>query len=70
MSGIAGCDPEHLASSIGNAMRELRRRPRDLWIDLVRADQTDRWRRVSGITAEEYFGIFQSFWRRPKMRWL
>ena len=36
-------------------MRELRRRPRDLWLDLVRADQSDRWRHGRGMRAEEYF---------------
>ena len=41
--------------SIGDAMRELRRRPRHLWLDLVRADQSDRWRHGRGLRAEEYF---------------
>ena len=43
------------AVSICDAMDELRRRPRDLWLDLVRADQSDRWRHGHGVKAEEYF---------------
>jgi len=43
------------AVSISDAMRELRCRPRELWLDLARADQSDRWRHGHGVIAEEYF---------------
>jgi eukaryotic-like serine/threonine-protein kinase len=42
-------------SSIGDAMRELRCRPRSLWLELARGDQSDRWRRGARTAAEEYF---------------
>jgi hypothetical protein len=42
-------------TSICDAMRELRCRPRQLWLDLARCDQSDRWRQETGIQAEEYF---------------
>src|SRR5438105_6546236 len=43
------------AVAISDAMRELRCRPRGLWLDLARADQSDRWRHGRGVNAEEYF---------------
>jgi eukaryotic-like serine/threonine-protein kinase len=43
------------AMRISDVMRELHRRPRELWLDLVRADQSDRWREGAGVTVEEYF---------------
>ena len=36
-------------------MEELRRFPRDKWLDLVRSDQSHRWRQGMGILVEDYF---------------
>lgn len=47
--------PGKTQSSICGAMRELRCRPRRLWLELARADQSDRWRRGDRTAAEEYF---------------
>lgn len=41
--------------SIDDAIRELRYRPLDSWLDLVRADQSTRWRHGHRVIAEEYF---------------
>jgi serine/threonine-protein kinase len=43
------------AASIEAAMRELRRRPRQVWLDLARADQSHRWRTGTAALAERYF---------------
>jgi predicted Ser/Thr protein kinase/tetratricopeptide (TPR) repeat protein len=40
---------------IRDAVRELRSRPRDAWLDLARSDQSERWRQGSGVEAEAYF---------------
>jgi len=42
-------------TSIHQTMQELRRFPRDKWLDLVRSDQSHRWRQGRRILAEEYF---------------
>ena len=42
-------------SSIEFAMQELRCFPRGHWLDLARSDQSHRWRRGSGVAAEDYF---------------
>jgi len=56
---VSGEDGNHVdgaaAGSMIEAMRELRLRPRSMWLDFARADQSDRWRRGFGIMAEEYF---------------
>jgi tetratricopeptide (TPR) repeat protein len=41
--------------SFSDSMRELRLHPRDFWLDLARADQSDRWRHGHGVKAEDYF---------------
>ena len=40
--------------SIDEALRELRSRPRSLWLELVCDDQSARWRSQQGVPAEEY----------------
>ncbi|MGD9634356.1 MAG: protein kinase [Pirellulales bacterium] len=40
-----------------DAMRELRNRPRETWLDLARHDQSDRWRSGVGVEAEQYFAL-------------
>ena len=42
-------------TSIDRTMQELRRFPRDKWLDLVRSDQSHRWRQGIGIAVEDYF---------------
>ncbi len=42
-------------TSIHHSMQELRRFPRDKWLDLVRSDQSHRWRQGMGILVEDYF---------------
>ncbi|HEY4234174.1 MAG TPA: serine/threonine-protein kinase, partial [Lacipirellulaceae bacterium] len=46
----------HLAgpTSIEQAMDELRRFPRDQWLDLARIDQAHRWRQRLGASVEQY----------------
>src|SRR6476659_1490014 len=41
---------------IDQALDELRRFPRDEWLDLARSDQSIRWRKGTRILAEAYFG--------------
>lgn len=41
--------------SIDDAMLELRRLPREQWLDLVRSDQSHRWRHGIGVPVEDYF---------------
>ncbi len=43
------------AATIDQALDELRRFPRDQWLDLARSDQSIRWRKGLGIPAEVYF---------------
>ena len=43
------------SASIDVALAEVRRFPRAEWLDLVRSDQSYRWRRRAGCEAEEYF---------------
>jgi tRNA A-37 threonylcarbamoyl transferase component Bud32/tetratricopeptide (TPR) repeat protein len=42
-------------TSIQHSIEELRRFPRDQWLDLIRSDQSHRWRQGIGILVEEYF---------------
>ncbi|MBA3484000.1 MAG: SUMF1/EgtB/PvdO family nonheme iron enzyme [Pirellulales bacterium] len=42
-------------TSIDPTMEELRRFPRETWLDLVRSDQSHRWRQGTGILVEDYF---------------
>ena len=42
-------------TSIDHSMQELRRFPRERWLDLVRSDQSHRWRQGDGIPVEDYF---------------
>ena len=48
-------------SSLADAIHELRRRPRDMWLDLARQDQSDRWRSGVGMPAEEYLTQLPEF---------
>jgi tetratricopeptide (TPR) repeat protein/predicted Ser/Thr protein kinase len=43
------------ATSIHDAVSEVRRRPRYVWLDFARADQSDRWRSGHAVPAEQYF---------------
>jgi predicted Ser/Thr protein kinase len=43
--------------SLSAAIGELRQRPRRLWLDLIRADQSQRWRQRSGLPSELYFSL-------------
>src|SRR3990172_7676223 len=51
--------PQHgdgpASDSFAEAMRELRCRPRNSWLDLARHDQSVRWRGGVGVLAEKYF---------------
>jgi serine/threonine protein kinase/formylglycine-generating enzyme required for sulfatase activity len=42
-------------TSVQHSIAELRRFPRDKWLDLVRSDQSHRWRQGIGIFVEDYF---------------
>lgn len=41
--------------SLDDAMSEVRMHPRAEWMNLIRSDQSQRWRQRSGRNAEEYF---------------
>ncbi|HEX3602071.1 MAG TPA: serine/threonine-protein kinase, partial [Lacipirellulaceae bacterium] len=46
---------EPITISFEEAIRELRHRPRNAWLELARIDQFGRWRSGAGVLAEEYF---------------
>ena len=49
-------------SSIDAAMHELRCHAQNMWLDMARSDQSDRWRRNLFVSAEDYFA------RLPELR--
>jgi formylglycine-generating enzyme required for sulfatase activity/predicted Ser/Thr protein kinase len=51
---IQGDPSTDAVASLHDALRELRSRPRSLWLDLARADQSGRWRSGDGVKVEEY----------------
>src|SRR5215475_14578742 len=52
--GQAHEDEANTSRALDAVMRELRIRPRELWLDLARSDQSDRWRRGIGVQVEAY----------------
>ena len=48
-------DDEPVTISFLEAIRELRCRPRNTWLELARIDQSGRWGSGAGVLVEEYF---------------
>jgi len=55
LSHTSASQPAMAPLPIDTALNELRRFPRSEWLGLVRSDQSHRWRRGVGCTAEAYF---------------
>src|SRR6202451_1496948 len=52
------CEPPCSAESLEQAAEAVRHFARSVWLDLIRGDQSERWRRGAGVTAESYFELF------------
>ena len=52
--------------SIERAIQSVRNFSRQVWLDLVRSDQSDRWRRGCGVWAETYFEVLPELRENPE----
>src|SRR5436190_2142185 len=57
MANNANTSGSDVPDSVGDAIVELRRRPRRLWLDLARVDQSQRWQRQAGVRLEDYLAL-------------
>ena len=53
-------------ASTERAIRSVRSFSRQVWLDLVRGDQSERWRRGSGVPAETYFELLPELRENPE----